>query len=442
MIEDNMKSRPMFSICIAVYNLEKYIAECLESTLDQQYDDYEIVVVDNGSTDRSIQICREYQERYPKKIRFFALPQPTVIVRAHIYAVEQAQGKYIHLIDGDDCVAKNYLLRMHQIVTEKSSDMILGTFECIVEKGASNYMDVPLDASQINNVPYEAALVYLLTRPYFNRYVWRFVVKRELFDLVRFPEDIAHLTYVDTLKTTMWLFCGESIYFESEPIYYYRRRKAGTTGTRGGRTAVDALKTALAIAYLVTDVITEKRKQIFYQYNQIHIWQHIQIFLAEVDYIHYEEWEELQQFICRHQEWLRCWTNFSQQKLVEWTGILKNGSIYKQVCEIDQAWEKQILQRMTEGQEIYLFPYGSYAEKRKRQLKRMHLSVAGYLDNDIKKDGLDIDGIRCQLPYKLPEEKYQNSLFVICTFYPQVQQEIWEQLQSFGVDSDNIVIDI
>ena len=83
-----MKERKkLISIIVAVYNLEKYIAECLESILSQKFEDYEIMLIDNGSTDKSIEICEFYEKKYPNKIRYFKLPLPTVIGRPYVFGI-------------------------------------------------------------------------------------------------------------------------------------------------------------------------------------------------------------------------------------------------------------------------------------------------------------------------------------------------------------------
>ena len=73
-----MVRKKLISIIIAVYNLENYIEECLDSILNQEFDDYEIMLIDNGSTDKSIEICQNYSEKYPDKIIYVKLENPTI----------------------------------------------------------------------------------------------------------------------------------------------------------------------------------------------------------------------------------------------------------------------------------------------------------------------------------------------------------------------------
>src|SRR5690606_6517251 len=82
-MEGIYEMNPLISIIVTVYNLENYIGECLESLVQQDFSSYEIVVVDNGSLDNSPEICRAYAERYPNRVRFVPLEQPSQLYRAH-----------------------------------------------------------------------------------------------------------------------------------------------------------------------------------------------------------------------------------------------------------------------------------------------------------------------------------------------------------------------
>ena len=95
-------SSPLLSICITAYNIEKYIGECIESILKQKVSfDYEIVIGDDCSTDATLQVCEEYQNNY-SNIRICKHQQNLGIMRNTIHALEQCNGKYIALMDGDD----------------------------------------------------------------------------------------------------------------------------------------------------------------------------------------------------------------------------------------------------------------------------------------------------------------------------------------------------
>ena len=91
-----------YSFLVPVYNVEKYLPQCIESMLGQTYRDFEIILVDDGSTDSSGKICDEYKEKYPD-IMVLSLRDSNVGGSRNMYGVlKQCRGKYIAILEGDD----------------------------------------------------------------------------------------------------------------------------------------------------------------------------------------------------------------------------------------------------------------------------------------------------------------------------------------------------
>ena len=172
--------RPLLSIFVSVYNLESYIEQCLDSILQQPFQDYEILLFDNGSVDRSIEICTGYAQRYPDKIRYYKLPRPTVVGRPHELACRRMWGRYFMQIDGDDYLAPGALQRIADCIQREQADIIMGTFTSIAEPGAQVMNDADFEANKINGVSYRDAVLYLAALPRFHTVNWRFILKRRV----------------------------------------------------------------------------------------------------------------------------------------------------------------------------------------------------------------------------------------------------------------------
>jgi glycosyltransferase involved in cell wall biosynthesis len=111
------------SVCIFSYNYEKYIAQTIESVLDQETNfPVEIIVGDDVSTDNTREIVTRYQQRYPEKIRLSFNQKNLGGTSNWIQTMNQARGKYIALIDGDDYFIDRYKLQKQYDVLEKSPD--------------------------------------------------------------------------------------------------------------------------------------------------------------------------------------------------------------------------------------------------------------------------------------------------------------------------------
>ena len=111
-----------FSIIVPIYNIEEYIEQCVNSLLMQNYDNYEIILVDDGGKDRCPQICDEFAQR-SNKIKVIHKNNGG-LVSARNAGVEIATGDYIGYVDGDDWVEPNLLYRLNEILKHNQVDVI------------------------------------------------------------------------------------------------------------------------------------------------------------------------------------------------------------------------------------------------------------------------------------------------------------------------------
>lgn len=102
---------PAISVIVPVYNTQKYIAECIESILSQDFNDFELILVDDGSTDESGKICDEYSNTDPR-IKVYHQTNGGV-TSARKLGVKVSKGKWISFVDSDDTVKKDYLSKLY-----------------------------------------------------------------------------------------------------------------------------------------------------------------------------------------------------------------------------------------------------------------------------------------------------------------------------------------
>ena len=112
----------MISIIVPVYNAEKYLSECIQSILSQSYQDYEAILVDDGSTDMSGEICEQYAKT-DKRVKAFH-KQNGGVSSARNLGITEAIGKYITFVDADDYLAPNYLLEL--VAENDVFDLVVG----------------------------------------------------------------------------------------------------------------------------------------------------------------------------------------------------------------------------------------------------------------------------------------------------------------------------
>lgn len=114
---------PLLSLIIPTYNVEKYIAECIESVLVQNYKDMEIIIVDDGSTDQSGKIADTFAEKYPNVKVYHK--ENGGLASARNFGLDHASGKYITFLDGDDTWIKDALQKIISPGISADADMIL-----------------------------------------------------------------------------------------------------------------------------------------------------------------------------------------------------------------------------------------------------------------------------------------------------------------------------
>ncbi|MCL2671434.1 MAG: glycosyltransferase [Clostridiales bacterium] len=121
-----MSDNILFSINIPIYNAEKYLVRCLDSVLAQTYTNFEVIMVNDGSTDSSPQICEEYCR---KDARFRVVHQENQgAFRAQLNALRHAQGEYLLIFGADDYVEANLLQVMAETIEKHGCDLVLYNF--------------------------------------------------------------------------------------------------------------------------------------------------------------------------------------------------------------------------------------------------------------------------------------------------------------------------
>ena len=94
---------PKVSIIVPFYNVEKYIEKCLQTLVNQTLEDIEIILVNDGSQDGTVEIAKKYQEQYPQKIKYLE-KENGGLSDARNYDIPYAKGEYVAFLDSDDYV--------------------------------------------------------------------------------------------------------------------------------------------------------------------------------------------------------------------------------------------------------------------------------------------------------------------------------------------------
>lgn len=114
---------PKVSVIIPAYNAEAFLPKCLDSVVDQTIDSYEVIVINDGSTDGTQTIIDSYQQKYPAIIRSF-ITENSGVASTRNFGVTQSRGEYLSFVDCDDYVDFDFLERMYNRAVEEDADVV------------------------------------------------------------------------------------------------------------------------------------------------------------------------------------------------------------------------------------------------------------------------------------------------------------------------------
>ena len=124
-------SKPEISVIVPVYNVEKFLPQCLDSILTQTYDNFELICVDDGSTDNSGKILDDYADK-DKRIKVFH-QQNKGLVGARNSGADAASGKYLYFVDSDDATHPQLLEICHTLLEKEDADWVCFQMQCVSE---------------------------------------------------------------------------------------------------------------------------------------------------------------------------------------------------------------------------------------------------------------------------------------------------------------------
>ena len=218
---------PLFSVIVPVYKVEEYLNQCVDSVLEQNFKDIEIILVDDGSPDSCPEICDEYSEKYDcVKVLH---KKNGGLSDARNAGIEVAVGEYLIFLDSDDYWEGKYCLKdvINSINNYNPDAIIYCLKNYISESEKFIAVNTEYDYDLISKGDRDTVLKYLFENRKFPGVAWRVVVKRELVmsKNIRFINGIVGEDY-DWLFNVF--FKAKSFGAVSTPFYIYRKYRSGS----------------------------------------------------------------------------------------------------------------------------------------------------------------------------------------------------------------------
>lgn len=210
-----MQSLPLISVIVPVYNVEKYLKKCVLSLVNQTYPNVEILLINDGSKDNSLNICLELEKDY-KTIKVFNQVNKGQATARNV-GIKNAKGEYIFFVDSDDYISSETLEYLYQLMIKNHADISGCNIEMVGEKDKHiGYYENNLDFIKVFTK--DEAMFELCKNQIINSSVCTRIYKAEIIKNCIFKENIK---YEDADAIYKWIDASNKIVITGKPFYKY-----------------------------------------------------------------------------------------------------------------------------------------------------------------------------------------------------------------------------
>ncbi len=230
--ESEISSNPEVTVIVPVYKVEHYLRECLDSIEAQTFNDWECILVDDGSPDTCGAICDDYAAR---DARFKVIHKINGgLSSARNAALDIARGKYITFIDSDDSVLPDFLQHMWTLITTTGADAVQVGYE----RQFTTYSLPQHAVKERIELDRRQLVRELLLNRKIPSYMWIKMFKREVID-TPFPEG---MTFEDIFVLNRWVRNIHKMVLSPEILYRYRQRNGSIINSNYAKNRMEYLK--------------------------------------------------------------------------------------------------------------------------------------------------------------------------------------------------------
>lgn len=261
--------RPLISVIIPVFNVEEYLQRCLNSIVSQTYGNFEAILIDDGSSDNSPQLCDDYKER---DCRFQVIHQSNQgLSAARNIGLDIAKGDFVTFVDSDDWISTDYLSELYSLAKSTQADIAIANHQLTTifpAKGKRIKRTIKIYNQQ-------GALFELIAKQ--NQ---PFVIscgklyRKELFNEIRFPIGKYH---EDEYTSHHLINAASKISYSNKVLYFYYQRPGSITKQNHRSDAIDAFKNRLnfVLAQKLDDLTPFAASNLCWQYLNLCYEKHL-----------------------------------------------------------------------------------------------------------------------------------------------------------------------
>ena len=423
---------PLFSIIIPLYNCEKFIAKCLLSVLNQNFNNYEILIINDCSKDLSLKICKKYKKKYPQ-IKIINQKINKGVSNSRNLGIKSSVGDYIIFLDSDDYLEKFSLHKLSKFIGKnKNADTIVTPHNANSDGKFFNKKITKINSN-------DAKIKYISEIPYFIGYCWRFVTKRKFLKTNKiFFIDNAR-QFEDEEFVCKLLFFSKSIVFFNKKYYFKELQGhaslASTTNFNSIKSCVVVLKGLLKLSSL-RKISSKKKNYCRQRIEKLLTDLYPLLFLTSVKNL-----TKLSNYIYKN---LNLFLLLKKYRHNSGLGAFINKNNKKSLLDCKNVIEKNTLNQLKnlKNKNFYFFCMDKNSFALAKILMKHKYSIKGFLDNKIslqKSKKLKFKFIPVKQGVKIIKKNIKNYI-IICNQRNEHIYQILKQLVNSGVPKKRIFI--
>ncbi len=404
-----------FSVIIPTYNSEYFIQDCLKSLLSSKFNDYEVIIIDDKSTDNTIKICHEVSEKNPDISFKILLNKKNLGVSfCRNLGIKNSIGQYIIFVDSDDIVDGNKLQSFKDEIAQNQQNvdiLFCNEFRTLRSNNlfTKHYIVNDYAIKNIKNV--DDLFHYIVENKIFYSNCWNFIVQRSFLETKKINFTIS-LKYAEDQEFVSKVFINIKSFLVLKDFFYFKRTGFSTlTHNLGKEVADNCLEASLNLYRIFEKNKLNKNKQLFlYQRieNIISLLIPQLLSLNEHDLTYLIKKNDSQRKLKKIRQILSIFKICHDNKLLD-------NPIENMYLEIKNYYISRIINIIEKfsSDNIFLFSYNTLSISVIKCLKNSKYNIRGIIDNDALVYGKKVDKINT---YSLNNAiKYYDNLAVLIT---------------------------
>jgi glycosyltransferase involved in cell wall biosynthesis len=277
----------LISVIVPIYNVEQYLSQCINSIINQTYSNIEIILLDDGSTDNSLNIIKEYASQ-DKRIKYYSRENKGLLY-TRIDGVEKARGKYITFVDSDDWLELNAIEILYHKIIKYKADMLKSSYKIVDGNKKTNVYrkdeDTIYNGKEIKNMYIDMINTYI-----FNP-VWSQLIKTEIIKKYIKNSDYSISMGEDVEINMQLLDKYKTIVVTSDILYNYRYNPNSISKKASFEKTKDRIKDLLKTYYNFSEFIYKNCEDLYNKSleKSIYVINDNLMCLANIDNLKYNE---------------------------------------------------------------------------------------------------------------------------------------------------------